>query len=558
MREDNIEKYYNGIVNYTKFVESIIYGDTENNNLILNKDYINISTVGFISNIFLIIKEGIIDKKDSKLDSLILEETLEKNVHVIATKKDEGYQIDNYLFKDKETLVTELRNKIGHGDFVFDLENNSIIININNNEIKVNIKKLSLFVVSSLCSYLKNYKTNIFSRKMIINNKVFTNRSKPILNKSELIGFIKKFSQKTISIKSKDGITIPSNIIKEFENIVDIYEVCHDDKELYNNIVNFKKMRNNYDIVIENKQFKNIDYDTFITYFLNVMKPSVTFEEQVMILLKELERNENIENNKLNLLLDNFYNLIILEAIRDTNSVDLNIISKKVYQKYGGIYISSGILVTSLIVCFNALFSYGKDNIYVNNNKYTTLDNDGFDYSKLDLSKFNIELCNVSIGYVNEFKMKMNSKYKDLEKIELKINKINNCLLNVEELGVINKLNDKLIELNNKKTEISNEYNSLVEKYNEANDYYNSNLDYLRNERVIDGIRNSIAHGNYYIKYNVDINNSIIVFEDIFEGNLTLKCNIKIADFIAFLSISAIVINRFLNSNIKKLSKVLN
>ena len=162
--------------------------------------------------------------------------------------------------------------------------------------------------MSSLCSYLKNYKTNIFSRKMIINNKVFTNRSKPILNKSELIGFIKKFSQKTISIKSKDGITIPSNIIKEFENIVDIYEVCHDDKELYNNIVNFKKMRNNYDIVIENKQFKNIDYDTFITYFLNVMKPSVTFEEQVMILLKELERNENIENNKLNLLLDNFYN----------------------------------------------------------------------------------------------------------------------------------------------------------------------------------------------------------------------------------------------------------
>ena len=559
MKEENIANYYNGTVAYALFLQDIIYGTTENSNLILDKNYMNVAIIGFISNIFLIIKEGLIEKQDITFNSLILEDILEKNVNIIAKKTDDGYKIDNYVFKNKETLVTEIRNKIAHGNFNFDLCHNRIILNIENNDIKININKLSAFVVASLDSYLKNYKTNEFSRKMVINNKILSNRKKPMLTKSEIRGFIKKYRQKIITLKSKDASIIPKPIIEEFEQIITKYEYEHpDEKELYKNIISFeKKYGNNYEIINESKPFKNIDYDTFPTYFLNSIKETTTYDEQVTMLLKELEINENIENNKLNLLIDNLHNLIILDTIKKTNSTNLDIIGEKIYEEYGNIFISSNTLISSLISCFNALFSYGKDNIYINNNKYCKLDNNGLDYSKLDLTLFNIELCNIDKGYIIDLKTKIDSKFKDLEKIEERINKISENINKVNKLEVIKKLKETLLNIESRKIEVKELYNNLLNEYKSANDYFNNNIDYLTNERIIDGIRNSIAHGNYYLKYNIDMNNSIIVFEDVYEGKLTFKCSIKINDFIKFLSDNSPIICNFLtNHKTKKLTKL--
>ena len=558
MKEENIANYYNGTVAYALFLQDIIYGTTENSNLILDKNYMNVAIIGFISNIFLIIKEGLIEKQDITFNSLILEDILEKNVNIIAKKTDDGYKIDNYVFKNKETLVTEIRNKIAHGNFNFDLCHNRIILNIENNDIKININKLSAFVVASLDSYLKNYKTNEFSRKMVINNKILSNRKKPMLTQSEIRGFIKKYRQKIITLKSKDSSIIPKPIIEEFEQIITKYEYEHpDEKELYKNIISFeKKYGNNYEIINESKPFKNIDYDTFPTYFLNSIKETTTYDEQVTMLLKELEINENIENNKLNLLIDNLHNLIILDTIKKTNSTNLDIIGEKIYEEYGNIFISSNTLISSLISCFNALFSYGKDNIYINNNKYCKLDNNGLDYSKLDLALFNIELCNIDKGYIIDLKTKVDSKFKDLEKIEEKINKISENINKVNKLEVIKKLKETLLNIESRKIEVNELYNNLLNEYKSANDYFNNNIDYLTNERIIDGIRNSIAHGNYYIISKTDLNNSIIVFEDVYEGKLTFKCSIKINDFIKFLSDNSPIISNFLNNHkTKKLTK---
>lgn len=560
MKEENIANYYNGTVAYTLFLQDIIYGTTENSNLILDKNYMNAAIMGFISNIFLIIKEGLIEKQDNSYNSLILEDILEKSLNIIAEKTDDGYKIDNYVFKNKETLVLELRNKIAHGNFNFDLPHNRVILNIENNEIKININKLSAFVVASLDSYLKNYKTNEFSRKMVINNKILSNRKKPMLTKSEIRGFIKKYRQKIITLKSKDASVIPKPIIEEFEQIITKYEYEHpDEKELYKNIISFeKKYGNNYEIINESKPFKNIDYDTFPTYFLNSIKETTTYDEQVTMLLKELEINENIENNKLNLLIDNLHNLIILDTIKKTNSTNLDIIGEKIYEEYGNIFISSNTLISSLIACFNALFSYGKDNIYKNDNKYSILNNNnGLDYSKLDLTLFNIELCNIDKGYIIDLKTKVDSKFKDLEKIEEKINKISENINKVNKLEVINKLKETLLNIESRKIEVKELYNNLLNEYKSANDYFTNNIDYLTNERIIDGIRNSIAHGNYYIISKTDLNNSIIVFEDVYEGKLTFKCSIKINDFIKFLSDNSPIICNFLNNHkTKKLTKL--
>ncbi len=560
MKEDNIIDYYRGILSYTLFLQGVIYGTTDYNYFILNRKNINAATMAFISNIFLIVKEGIVEKDNNSFNSLILEEILEKNVGIIATPKNNGYEINNYLFKDKETLVVELRNKIAHGNYIFDLEHNRIIINIDNNEIKINISKLATFVAAGLSSYLKNYKTNEFIRTITYNDKVMVDRTKPILNKNELKSFIKKYRQKIITLKSKNGSLIPKNIIKLFESLVNMYADGQHEKEFYEDRVFFEKQFNNdYEIIYENKSFKNVDYDMFPTYFLNIMGENTTYQNQTIMLAKELERNENIKNNKLNLLIDNLNNLIMLEAIKENDTVNISTLSEKILRRYGrpnNFYLSTYTLVSSLIACFNSLFSYGKDNVYKNDNKYTTLDNNGLDYSKLDLSFLDIELCNIDTGYINELKLKKDAKYKDVENTNNKITKINDCLSNVKDLEIINKLKNNLINLNNKKIEITNEYNNLLEEYNNANNYYNANINYLRNERIIDGIRNSISHGNYYIKNNIDIVNSIIVFEDIYEGNLTFKCSVKINNFMEFLDKSYNVISDFIeNKKTKTLTK---
>lgn len=560
MKEDNIIDYYRGILSYTLFLQGVIYGTTDYNYFILNRKNINAATMAFISNIFLIVKEGIVEKDNNSFNSLILEEILEKNVGIIATPKNNGYEINNYLFKDKETLVVELRNKIAHGNYIFDLEHNRIIINIDNNEIKINISKLATFVAAGLSSYLKNYKTNEFIRTITYNDKVMVDRTKPILNKNELKSFIKKYRQKIITLKSKNGSLIPKNIIKLFESLVNMYADGQHEKEFYEDRVFFEKQFNNdYEIIYENKSFKNVDYDMFPTYFLNIMGENTTYQNQTIMLAKELERNENIKNNKLNLLIDNLNNLIMLEAIKENDTVNISTLSEKILRRYGrpnNFYLSTYTLVSSLIACFNSLFSYGKDNVYKNDNKYTTLDNNGLDYSKLDLSFLDIELCNIDTGYINELKLKKDAKYKDVENTNNKITKINDCLSNVKDLEIINKLKNNLINLNNKKIEITNEYNNLLEEYNNANNYYNANINYLRNERIIDGIRNSISYGNYYIKNNIDIVNSIIVFEDIYEGNLTFKCSVKINNFMEFLDKSYNVISDFIeNKKTKTLTK---
>ena len=85
--------------------------------------------------------------------------------------------------------------------------------------------------------------------------------------------------------------------------------------------------------------------------------------------------------------------------------------------------------------------------------------------------------------------------------------------------------------MNDDKNRITNENNKLLIEYSNAYAYCNNNKDYLISERIIDGIRNSIAHGNYYIKKKINIYNSIIVFENIYNNQLTFKCNIKICDF---------------------------
>ena len=63
---------------------------------------------------------------------------------------------------------------------------------------------------------------------------------------------------------------------------------------------------------------------------------------------------------------------------------------------------------------------------------------------------------------------------------------------------------------------------------------YDMNPDYFRNRAIVDGIRNAIAHGNITINKFVSpekIDDIMITFKDIYEGEVTFELEISIRDF---------------------------
>ena len=65
MREDNIIDYYTGTQAYLAFLVGVTHDNYECRKYILNcgDESINAAKMGFISNMFLMVKEGIIEKK---------------------------------------------------------------------------------------------------------------------------------------------------------------------------------------------------------------------------------------------------------------------------------------------------------------------------------------------------------------------------------------------------------------------------------------------------------------------------------------------------------------
>ena len=553
MKKDNIMDYYLGNKAYNLFLLGLIYDNPIYSEYILDRKNVNATKIASISNIFLAIKEDLVGKDENGYNSRILINELENNVSLIATKTDNGYIINNYLFPDAPSLVAVLRNKLAHGDYTMDLEHNRVILNIENNDVIINIDKLSLFVISSLNSYTKVNNSNIYERDFVINNKVDTTRNKPMKNKNELYNFIKNNSVYDISLKKKDNTLISSYVVNELENTIKEFKQTKDNK-LFINFEN--KYKNEYDLNITKRKIEENKLKEFTSFILNIIPEDITYTEEVLTIEKEFARVINKKYNNFNVILDNMTNLVISDFIIKFNTTDKNELYNIIRKYYDNIYISYYTLVSSSIAMFNSLFSYGNDDVYKNDNKYTLLSNNGLDYSKLDLSLIDVSVNSIDNNIINELTIRKTAKEKELKLIDTKIsNNINN--LNIvkskSNINAINAINNKLNNLYNIKNKLLTEYSNILNELNIANNYYNNNLLYLTNEGIINGIRNSIAHGNYEVIQNNNINDTYIIFNDIYEGVLTFKGKIKLLDFIDLIDNNANVIYDFLNNDKAKI-----
>ena len=553
MKEESIIKYYNGNYDFILFLLDIFYHDVDFSSDILKKQSIDAAKMGCISNILLAIKEDLVEKGDEdRFVSRIFLNQLEEAVDMIAVKTDTGYKIGNVDFIDAPEIVAFLRNKIAHGNFIFDGNYSRIILKKNNEDVTININSLSNFIAKALTKHFNKMDMLEYKRDFILSNKIHKNREKPITSLNELKGFIKSFYVFNSTLKSKTGKEIDCYTLELLKSVLNKYKETKD----LNILLSFKKLiEDKYEFSYSLTRPKNIDYDKIVAAVKNVVRNDIPYKQQTLAISNELPRFFNKEYEKFNPLVANARNLILLDALYTKNTTDLKSLSEYITSKYDKIYYSIDSLATASIALFNSMFSYANDDIY-KNKSWCNRDIDGLNYASLNLDKINV------IKYKEENKIldvmleEITAKEKESLEIKEKLEKKFENLKNLKDKGnieALTRVKELVLSLTTK--ELTLKYD--IAEINRNIAFIKANELYFKNKGIIEGIRNSIAHGNYRVVLESCMEDAKIIFEDIYEGELTFKCEVKINEFIYMMSTNGEIIDNYVQHRIEEKTKTL-
>lgn len=540
MNRDNIINYYNGTRAYNMFLLGTIYNEPTYLEYIKDKRNISSAKVGAISSIFLATKCELLKKNIST--SLIPSSELDNVVSLIANKTTDGYLIDNAYFKDPISIISFIRDNLAYGNFDLDLDNDRIIIN---NSVNTSIDRLSTFVISSLNLYINYSNISEYKKNILISDRVQKGRNRRLTSKSEMKHLLKTFRNIEITLIKKDGTKVEDEVIDELNSVIEDYKV---DRGINRFIAFDKKYKSKYEFKYISNSVKDIDYDTLANELLTVMPTSIDYNRQMHFVELELQRRLSEVNNILNPIISNLNNLILLELIDKYKTTD----TKVLFEKNNNPGINYDSLIASSFSIFNSLFSLANDNIYKDKGDVFNLNNQGLDYSSLDLSLLDIEkidMSNDTIDKLNNKIILLNRTLNDKNRIiNMQIKNLNKAKLKDNKTAIMNIMNniDK-VEAERKVISIE-----LVNKTNELLSFqmlYKNSDDYFTNERIIEGIRNSIYNSNYDIIFDKSIEKSYIVFKDISEGKVAFKAKINVIDFISMVSDCAFAIEKFINGN---------
>lgn len=547
-KEDLIVKYFTGNYAYNLYLMGLIFGNPIYSEYILNKEYLNGAIVGTISSIFLATKEKMVDKNNNILLPFSL---MEKNVNLIANKTSAGYEINGYVFKDGYELVTTVINKLAHGEYLVDFAHNRVILKVEGNEVVIPISKLSAFVVASFSSTLQNYNVPSFSRNFVYSEKV-SGKDKERYSLNEYKKMIASYYKYNITIKRKDGKPIEGLVFDMFNKIVSSFRERLNLKEL----LEFEKIvKKDYEITWNKISTKGENIDTVANFLYNSVTLNTPYFRVMQIVGHEVDRLFNKEKyNNYSIVNAGIHNLIMLDTIKNTNSVNYEQVAEEVVDKYEYLYISTETLAQSLISSFNALFAYGYDDVLHNKNEYQSLDLNGFDYSLIDTSAFNVEVEKSDDGYIADLNVKENAIKNNITKLNNALASCNNNLAKVTSLGKqvgIAKITSQINDINAKLSILNTDLTNIGSTINSVNSYVSTYSSLIKNEKIINGIRNSIAHGNYKVILKETLKDSLIEFTDFYEGEVTFKASISINDFVCFLHKSGMEIEKYLSKEEK-------
>lgn len=549
-----IMDYYYGNLSFNMFLKT--NDGNCNNDIYMYRDDIldkrnnNASKIGCICNIMMAIKEELIEEDEVNWISKIAISRLEECVCMIATKRDDGYVINGYTFDSAASVVATIRNKMAHGNFTLDLDHSRIIFKIDGRDVIVNINSLCEYVISSLNSFIRVCNGPLYKRNMVVNDKVIKGRYRAVKNRGEIKNLVKSFKEASFTLRRRDDGIVEDYVAQRLERLIDKYKES-------NNLSVFKEFEKDINDRYEFKKnvvrrVKDVNVDSLCEFLINNLPNDIDYESQVYIIGMELQREIDDKYNNFNPITANMVNLILTDIMGKYGTTSNEVISKVVKRKYGSLYINYDNYAANEMAMFNALFSYARDDLYDNSNKYTLSSCDGLDYSMLDLTSIRLKTINIDDGKVSDLNNKKMvydaklSKYdeiinRDMENLDRAVRSGNTKASNIIGSNIDRKLKERDI--------LQKESDNILEMLLLAEEYRSNNILYLTNEAIIRGIRNSIAHGNYKVILGKSIHDSKILFDDIYKKKVTFSGEVTISDFNDILINSFQIVNAFLGSN---------
>lgn len=550
---DCIEDYFAATRAYYLYFIGRFSNDFELMNYILDKKYLTGAKLSMISNIMLGIKEDLVDNL-GYLDyrTKLFSNELEKAVDQIADKVTEGYKVGNYVFSDAATLVALLRNKLAHGNYKIDFDHNRVIINHRGTDIIFNIDKIINFIAVAFDKTIFFVKKNVYQRDVLIKKNNF--RTKRMENIQEVKSLIKEFQHLQFSLESLDDSVIGLDCIQLLENFLHYYKENHTTAlkdDYYRRVNNYFSKRNcKFSYKIRNLH-NSKDRDAILEFSSNeVLKnPDLNYSQQEMIIGREIQRKMNDEYNNFNPIFANFNNLYLLNAISRTNSVKLEDLSSYIDNVFGrDLIIGIDEFGMVLLSMFNSLFLYPFDDVYDVDGGYQLNRSNNFDFSSLDLSMLEPTVININ-EYSKEFAKSVCDSL--LNRCQELSNRIKIQQANLEKVSgnvkAENNINANIGQLQSDLSIINSRYSVALEEYKNICDDFDNNGMYFRNKAIIEGIRNSIAHGNYEFITQGHFSETLIVFNDIYEGELTFQLKVKFSEFSQFIEENYMNVLNYIN-----------
>lgn len=543
-----ITDYYIGNLAYSYYLYYRAFDLDENvQRCILDKKYIMASMVSTISDIMLSLKEEIVENVGNlNYESMVFSSSLNKTISIIANKEDKGYSINGHIIGSASYVFATIRNKLAHGEFYLDLEHSRIIFNIDNKDVIVNINDLAYFIINVFNIYITSLKSEVYEKKVLSIGNFQDNRKKAFSSSKEIESFINNLKCLNFSLSRKDGKIISLDEKARIEEVIDEY-VGSTDIRVINKFYNNNKDK--YDIEYNCIKVDIPDVEKLSKSIFDMTHEGTNFNDQAKFVIEKVGEiylgNDKYENT-----MHFLRNLITLESIYKTGTIKTTKIRDYGQQNYPNLnmILSYEELACSLISCFSSMFSYSLDDIFENKNQYTDKEINGLDYSKLDMSKINVSKYTIDDGRYNDIVIRKNARLKDLNKINTSLERTKSQLSNISGTNVklINLLNNRINGLNSL---ISN-LNLEIKSYDEGINYFNSNALYFKNMSIINGIRNSISHGNFFVSRGDNFSTAKIIFEDIFEGKTTFKCEVGVLDFLYFLANNHYIIDELVSKKI--------
>lgn len=534
-KENIIPKYFKANLAFYNFLSSYDLFDTNDYaSALLAPGYLSAVKLSIISNMFLSIKESIISKERKKgYTNKIFMERLDEIVLTITKKVDDRYFLDEIAFDNPMEVVSFIRNRLAHGLYLIDFDTSQVILidSASKKEVRLSIDKLSIFAISGILGYLDGEISSSITRRIIRNMDLDLNRRNPLNSELEVLEMIKKFSVISINIKKKDDNYISLDDRIFFDN-----EIEHFGKKEYLEILQ-EKMKDKYEITYSDRTIDEEAARKIAPQVFSVVGDMADYQEQARVILFQIGKIINSDR-----MIGYTNTLKLLNVISRVGTIEWKHILDKVD---GELLIDYDVFANSELAMFNALFIYGMDDILTDNEAINDMIIKKIDYSMLDLSLIKITNINLERGQIKSLREQSKSvnkrvkdKYKNMEeKFNLPEDVSNNEKQN-NILGTYNELNEEIISLIKRKEVLDKKIK-----------YYDSNSgigQYFYNRAIIEGIRNSIAHGNYQIKF--DDNTTKIIFKSIDNGVEVFSCEVSISDFVKVLYDAYFVVNEYLDS----------